>query len=214
MRGNPHTAAPDTDNLGSIPAHAGEPRMIPRHGPLAGVYPRACGGTAERVRAALAVEGLSPRMRGNRDLGGVAGSPGGSIPAHAGEPASAVARMTVKGVYPRVCGGTLWAVSHCLRGRGLSPRMRGNRTGPQVPPWITGSIPAYAGEPPLPCRRRSLHRVYPRVCGGTIQPDYMELSLMGLSPRMRGNPPAGHRSHGRPGSIPAYAGNRGQASAP
>ena len=51
---------------------------------------------------------------------------------------------------------------------GLSPPVRGNRSTRTAPRWITGSIPARAGEPPTPRLQYALLRVYPRPCGGTI----------------------------------------------
>ena len=84
--------------------------------------------------------------------------------------------------------------------------MRGNQ-------WISRrrcgscrSIPAYAGEPsPILCGGRT-GRVYPRVCGGTRMWIRMRIGGEGLSPRMRGNPPAYRPVHRRARSIPAYAG--------
>ena len=50
----------------------------------------------------------------------------GSIPACAGEPRVASVTGTLQGVYPRVCGGTLWFALAALNIWGLSPRVRGN----------------------------------------------------------------------------------------
>ena len=87
MRGNPQVAAGRDAALGSIPAHAGEPRLhFPGIG-VAGVYPRACGGTAAFAKFEQEVKGLSPRMRGNLGVVLGDGHPHGSI--------------------PRACGGTL-----------------------------------------------------------------------------------------------------------
>ena len=73
---------------GSIPACAGEP-VIFTTGPLQRrVYPRVCGGTKGRLHAHKAVEGLSPRVRGNHAHPIRSGRRSGSIPACAGEPAS------------------------------------------------------------------------------------------------------------------------------
>ena len=54
----------------SIPACAGEPRR--RDAPVSPrwVYPRVCGGTAPLNSANAAFSGLSPRVRGNRWMGG------------------------------------------------------------------------------------------------------------------------------------------------
>ena len=105
-----------------------------------------------------------------------------------------------------MCGGT-WCTPIFRRpAQGLSPRVRGNRI-----PGARGvvrfrSIPACAGEPPAPSRRRCSPPVYPRVCGGTGPLRRLSASATSLSPRVRGNRaalPAGP-AHRR--SIPACAG--------
>ena len=66
VRGNRAAAGSSAAFSGSIPACAGEPggwRQNPSGG---GVYPRVCGGTGGAPEAAVAVAGLSPRVRGNR----------------------------------------------------------------------------------------------------------------------------------------------------
>ena len=71
---------------GSIPAYAGEP---PGQGigiRNRKVYPRVCGGTESLVVPAAALEGLSPRMRGNHQGSGPINPAFRSIPAYAGEP--------------------------------------------------------------------------------------------------------------------------------
>ena len=84
--------------------------------------------------------------------------------------------------------------------------MRGNPCPPAQGRRAGGSIPAYAGEPPH-CGASSIRcRVYPRVCGGTVERTPETKCSIGLSPRMRGN------LHGQRAllitrrSIPAYAG--------
>ena len=82
-------------------------RAVVRHVPR--VYPRVCGGTAAGRDPAGQDVGLSPRVRGNL-LGIDSQIPRlGSIPACAGEPRPQVTRTVHRGVYPRVCGGTLGA---------------------------------------------------------------------------------------------------------
>ena len=131
---------------------------------------------------------------------------GRSIPACAGEPRATRYRSTCGGVYPRVCGGTKTTIARHGWNEGLSPRVRGNRwwTPPAGRP--AGSIPACAGEP---LRGQFAHRdgqVYPRVCGGTLDPFSAMVRGEGLSPRVRGN--HAERGDGRTGSgsIPACAG--------
>ena len=173
--------------------------------------------------------GLSPRVRGN--LGTNPGSAGlrRSIPACAGEPVAADTSRRAARVYPRVCGGT--SLPHWKRwpAKGLSPRVRGNlsdagRNGeaqrsipacagepmaaPPVgpPPSGMGSIPACAGEPDELGIGGGGRRVYPRVCGGTGYLPPLPSIGRGLSPRVRGNPPARLNRSWRAWSIPACAG--------
>ena len=95
---------------------------------------------------------------------------------------------------------------------------------------LAGSIPAGAGEPsitrsaqfssevyPRGCGgtrdgrgRSGRRRVYPRGCGGTVMALKPETPRAGLSPRVRGNHPAGSTTAGEWGSIPAGAGEPGQ----
>ena len=111
-----------------------------------------CGGTKQTYPVPQSLEGLSPRVRGNRAGYTRAAMAKGSIPACAGEPGYHPAGRVMGEVYPRVCGGTTHRQSDDAAGLGLSPRVRGN-PGPKTHLDAWGrSIPACAGEPP--CRIR------------------------------------------------------------
>ena len=206
MRGNRNDQGPFRTCYGSIPAYAGEPwhwRPRPRRWR---VYPRVCGGTGGGLTDDVARHGLSPRMRGNHSGGQSSRSCLRSIPAYAGEPLLEGMEGRARWVYPRVCGGTDTGRIYAGHGNGLSPRMRGNRTGAGKGGIGRGSIPAYAGEPrdlflPLP-----LEPVYPRVCGGTYPSIWGTGAPLGLSPRMRGNRSRDDVGRAVSRSIPAYAG--------
>ena len=156
------------------------------------------------------MQGLSPRVRGNRYSCHHLPGGGGSIPACAGEPSCGGSHPSYCPVYPRVCGGTQRRPSEIVCDRGLSPRVRGN----PAPPGYVGpegrSIPACAGEPSIAAFSLSSSAVYPRVCGGTSlsRPDFPPGK--GLSPRVRGNPPPGTGLRPPRRSIPACAGEPGQ----
>ena len=137
---------------------------------------------------------LSARGRGNRWSDGVGLSPYRSIPAWAGEPPGWPGERPQAMVYPRVGGGTRYAVRRSSQAAGLSPRGRGNRPAPAVTPVIPRSIPAWAGEP------------YPRVGGGTLHHAGSGLAGTGLSPRGRGNHLKTTTIHINSRSIPAWAG--------
>ena len=92
---------------------------------------------------------------------------------------------------------------------GLSPRVRGNPAPPaSEPPW-PWSIPACAGEPKNSNALIPNTPVYPRVCGGTPSRWGAPAAVVGLSPRVRGNPHPPPGGPPRRGSIPACAGEPG-----
>ena len=145
-------------------------------------------------------------MRGNPTGGRWNGAGPRSIPACAGEPSSGRADGSGCAVYPRVCGGTGEDVGHVRAHVGLSPRVRGNLGCSNPSASGTGSIPACAGEPPKATFGHGIHRVYPRVCGGTALSGNLISIHDGLSPRVRGNPAAATRPANPRRSIPACAG--------
>ena len=226
VRGNPHPPRRQCLCHRSIPACAGEPRSRPGPPAAPRVYPRVCGGTRKRVAGPEPQIGLSPRVRGNRSwvrggyplkgsIPACAGEPvlsrwpagvAGSIPACAGEPSDENEFVLLVEVYPRVCGGTstLVAISQLLPG--LSPRVRGNLVNRAHQIHGARSIPACAGEPGGGATRDKIQGVYPRVCGGTTPWSRLCSRPIGLSPRVRGNPPLGLAFAGQQGSIPACAG--------
>ena len=165
-----------------------------------------CGGTRQLGILTPLEEGLSPRVRGNPAVGWNSADRVGSIPACAGEPRSGAFRGVQGRVYPRVCGGTIIRPKRRTPAGGLSPRVRGNPTAAAHYRAPARSIPACAGEPALAALGYGWRRVYPRVCGGTVEPPVVPDDPDGLSPRVRGNLHA-VASHYHPvRSIPACAG--------
>ena len=148
-------------------------------------------------------------MRGNPSAVGNLSSFIGSIPACAGEPRDPRGAWGVSAVYPRLCGGTQADHSLPLRGRGLSPPVRGNPPTAMARGRSPGSIPACAGEPIRCIRGLRKSKVYPRLCGGTDAGIDYTLSGEGLSPPVRGNPSWRMSSSNRRRSIPACAGEPG-----
>ena len=173
--------------LGSIPARAGEPAAAKGRAHRLGVYPRACGGTVGLIVALFAVQGLSPRVRGNLDRRRRGDLLYGSIPARAGEPFGPPSTPSRTGVYPRACGGTCLASIAAENSSGLSPRVRGIHESLHHARRRIGSIPARAGEPAAPRADGRQVRVYPRACTGTSRLSSICLIEPGLSPRVRGN---------------------------
>ena len=66
VRGNPSDHLQAIVTKGSIPACAGEPSKSSSSRSGQRVYPRVCGGTNDRAGGFCAIQGLSPRVRGNR----------------------------------------------------------------------------------------------------------------------------------------------------
>ena len=102
--------------------------------------------------------------------------------------------------------GTAEEMEDTLPKWGLSPRGRGNRRRILPGPAGQGSIPAWAGEPGIAHTARCLPTVYPRVGGGTRGGGWLRVSMVGLSPRGRGNLPVSEYEVSGDGSIPAWAG--------
>ena len=165
-----------------------------------------CGGTHTSAPCDAVAQGLSPRVRGNRLHRESRAVQTGSIPACAGEPHYRRPPRSPQAVYPRVCGGTTSADDDVVYCMGLSPRVRGNLWFLGSVAGFPGSIPACAGEPAAGAADSAAHTVYPRVCGGTSQSVARRRAVVGLSPRVRGNPTMQSRHKGRRGSIPACAG--------
>ena len=188
MRGNPWNMALGQGDGGTIPACAGEPGMQGLSANGSRDYPRVCGGTEQCPSRTSALQGLSPRVRGNLRRVPVIGKLRGTIPACAGEPSLNVIRFRFERDYPRVCGGTENGMTAAPGFAGLSPRVRGNRFQRGRDTSYTGTIPACAGEPLFGRRHHRVHRDYPRVCGGTGSTRSIGLNSAGLSPRVRGNP--------------------------
>ena len=207
VRGNQVGIVPPGRDGGSIPACAGEPSGEGFQAGAAAVYPRVCGGTRVPLPSAGAgevyprvcggtyriqlyrdrLEGLSPRVRGNRGELVQSGPRVGSIPACAGEPTQRRLNPAARAVYPRVCGGTTPSPAPRRPAGGLSPRVRGNPGKGARAVTKVGSIPACAGEPHPGIGISWRRTVYPRVCGGTGNLARAAHNAGGLSPRVRGN---------------------------
>ena len=129
VRGNLRCIQPMQAVMRSIPACAGEPASSRSPPASPSVYPRVCGGTCFSIASVRFTSGLSPRVRGNQGKTESLISGRGSIPACAGEPEGACRNGPHPRVYPRVCGGTEPLTEPTRNGEGLSPRVRGNRTG-------------------------------------------------------------------------------------
>ena len=150
----------------SIPAWAGETDFSTSCKNLQEVYPRVGGGNRCTASPPTRAAGLSPRGRGKRDRIKDMRAQHRSIPAWAGETATADRQNGTLRVYPRVGGGNKRSCEIIAATQGLSPRGRGKH-GPM--PRLRQerrSIPAWAGETAINHDRSPGIRVYPRVGGG------------------------------------------------
>ena len=190
----------------SIPAWAGEPANRLCAAPLDTVYPRVGGGTISWCISIAKRYGLSPRGRGNLIEPAQSLTLRRSIPAWAGEPFARNPQTPRASVYPRVGGGTIYALAASVIFLGLSPRGRGNLANPRRNARHVWSIPAWAGEPGPWQSSSCWPWVYPRVGGGTTSRIEYGDPETGLSPRGRGNRLGVTYSASRRRSIPAWAG--------
>ena len=146
-RGNPGHAGAIEYPRRSIPAWAGKPSSPGCCTQSARVYPRVGGETTNLSVNPLAVEGLSPRGRGNLPANGMIAPDSRSIPAWAGKPGGRGRGGSVNGVYPRVGGETRPEAGMWVVDGGLSPRGRGNPAMRMRGASSMRSIPAWAGKP-------------------------------------------------------------------
>ena len=211
---------------GPIPAHAGEPLALVGRIHHLRAYPRSRGGTFSEPQQRGRELGLSPLTRGNQWHPLASQGKNGPIPAHAGEPSTLLVGACSWGAYPRSRGGTAAATSTMPPCPGLSPLTRGNPARNLQAQGSGGPIPAHAGEPlqryakqqfarayprsrggtPFAPRISVASTAYPRSRGGTQWTDPVTGAYRGLSPLTRGNRWWTWARAGRPGPIPAHAG--------
>ncbi len=205
-RGSPTMEPNGWRGEGSIPAHAGEPGSRRPASSRGRVDPRPRGGALGRPGVEGRAWGRSPPTRGSRREEFGAPAHGGSIPAHAGEPAHARTRPDAPGVDPRPRGGALHRREELREGIGRSPPTRGSHRHARAKTLAHGSIPAHAGEPSRRDSGSQRARVDPRPRGGAVGGRCDREQRAGRSPPTRGS--REHRARGRcaRGSIPAHAG--------
>ena len=105
-----------------------------------------------------------------------------------------------------MCGGNAWFPLIAENWTGLSPLVRGKLDLIVSCFFMSGSIPACAGETIGSTIGQSSGRVYPRLCGGNEGHYSVTHARMGLSPLVRGKRKENHVATVMVGSIPACAG--------
>ena len=150
--------------------------------------------------------GSSPRVRGSRLSWEGNNTKQGIIPAGAGLTFTPPRCATGPGDHPRGCGAHDHPLSHVPCRGGSSPRVRGSHWYAEKHPSPIGIIPAGAG---LTHCYRHVHcriRDHPRGCGAHSFSYWLQLVMMGSSPRVRGSPLGVVTSAALVGIIPAGAG--------
>ena len=165
MRGTPVRGRCAIEEVGIIPAYAGNTLQWPPHTRVLRDHPRVCGNTATcglfsfmmwdhprvcgehwRYRPDRStIRGSSPRMRGT-----LVGLPlpddfFGIIPAYAGNTPVCCSPSRRRRDHPRVCGEHSKTRGVAAMLKGSSPRMRGTPCRRTVGLGRCGIIPAYAG---------------------------------------------------------------------
>ena len=190
-----------------IPACAGNAGSPPPSPSLPTVHPRVCGERTGRWREWWPGCGSSPRVRGTRFCGAVAGPGRRFIPACAGNATESPIRFPARSVHPRVCGERRWTAARGWTSAGSSPRVRGTPSGDRADRRNLRFIPACAGNAASPAIWRCSTTVHPRVCGERATIACRPPGSHGSSPRVRGTPRPPQGWYGAVRFIPACAGN-------
>ena len=200
-----HSPEPDVLDR-SIPACAGQPSDSSSRLCHSWVYPHVCGAATSNIGDWESEVGLSPRVRGSRYGRPCEYLRWRSIPTCAGQPFAPPPCRCALSVYPHVCGAATPVRVNRLSCMGLSPRVRGSRSGVGVRDISGRSIPTCAGQPNDDAAIQSPYQVYPHVCGAAAQTAGVQTRRQGLSPRVRGSRADGRRADKTAGSIPTCAG--------
>ena len=208
-RGIPPPLCHGAVGRGSIPAYAGDPLPHSAHKSGIGVYPRLRGGSQIGRQPVSTPAGLSPPTRGIRYGYWHTARIWRSIPAYAGDPAHKRGICPLPEVYPRLRGGSRPRFVTVRSVEGLSPPTRGIRYHTPRTSQVSGSIPAYAGDPRQGHRFARSQKVYPRLRGGSRRASPPPPPARGLSPPTRGILGVVNAARLRSRSIPAYAGDPG-----
>ena len=207
MRGTLFLAGVDGDDLGIIPAYAGNTISSSAYPAWCQDHPRVCGEHLDPACGGRMFWGSSPRMRGTPSGIQTLGTTVRIIPAYAGNTSIEHRKRRWNWDHPRVCGEHHENRRISAPRLGSSPRMRGTQDLRARVGINSGIIPAYAGNTSPIGFARMLHRDHPRVCGEHQHRAPETAMELGSSPRMRGTRRRSAIRTRTCGIIPAYAGN-------
>ena len=170
-------------------------------------HPRMCGEHPVEYRCAYAELGSSPHVRGTHFDTPRSWYYFGIIPACAGNTRETFRPCRAVGDHPRMCGEhPLSSIDNSIN-TGSSPHVRGTLPTGRCMSCTFGIIPACAGNTPtiVPFSRWCWD--HPRMCGEHTVPSNVHVVVVGSSPHVRGTRRLHRLLRGRPGIIPACAGN-------
>ena len=193
---------------GIIPAGAGRRYSFQRWLRAHWDHPRGCGEKRCGVKGQFAVEGSSPRVRGEVLERSYFHTVSGIIPAGAGRRLQPRAPVGARGDHPRGCGEKALIQSLHALIEGSSPRVRGEDKNAFPKERRVGIIPAGAGRSILPSIPNLRERDHPRGCGEKFTFSGLVSAVSGSSPRVRGEANVGLGGQRDEGIIPAGAGRR------
>ena len=205
-RGSRHGGTEQAGQGGSIPAHAGQPQGHCLGQGDAGVHPRSRGAALAQTDRDSVLQGPSPLTRGSQTIDPLGHMEYGSIPAHAGQPASMSGWKQRTWVHPRSRGAASPAPAASTIFMGPSPLTRGSPSRRQMRLNFYGSIPAHAGQPIPGCPTSADPWVHPRSRGAAGIDGHAHHVAKGPSPLTRGSLAMTKAPQAEIGSIPAHAG--------
>ena len=170
------------------------------------VHPRSRGAACYAAGGVAELTGPSPLTRGSRDQHPQRGREPGSIPAHAGQPATSRRWARACRVHPRSRGAAKAKAGLDMRDRGPSPLTRGSQRPQRQGKRFVGSIPAHAGQPVVASQLRQPRRVHPRSRGAAFVGSRRVGGPWGPSPLTRGSLQHDSALGRLFRSIPAHAG--------
>ena len=171
---------------GITPACAGKSSRQPGAGRWRRDHPRVCGEKRKDFETANRKKGSPPRVRGKAEVRHERDQEPGITPACAGKRHCPRFRPGKTRDHPRVCGEKSSLMQMDVGPLGSPPRMRGKGVQSRDKRVGVGITPAYAGKSQVPQHRGGAAVDHPRVCGEKLRLRFMERTLKGSPPRMRG----------------------------
>ena len=208
-RGTPGADLPPAASTGLIPARAGNTIASVAGDAMDWAHPRSRGEHLRVLMGEHYAQGSSPLARGTHVPGVDCRTGTGLIPARAGNTLCAGWWWSSRGAHPRSRGEHNVLDSTQDGALGSSPLARGTQDAAGLPSYLTGLIPARAGNTSVSLSVRLASRAHPRSRGEHSWCHWFRYVPLGSSPLARGTPIARCAAWFAWGLIPARAGNTG-----